>query len=239
MERTAAQLIADALEEIGVVGAEVPTEDSEYAKGLNTLQAMHDSLNADRLQLFYRQRASFSLSPTVASYTLGVGWDINVPWTNWVTDDVMVTPVGETFEIPVLRYRDRETFLAEPLKTMTDAFPRRFWYEPTWPAGLFTVWPVPTTVALISLDVARALTTPATLQTALTFPPGYYDAWKLNLAKRLCRPFSRPLTPDLIEDARAALALIRRNNDPGPPPSRSDPMGGTGYGYDITINRNR
>lgn len=237
MQRTVTQLIVDSLEEIGVVAAEQPLNDADAAKALSVAQTMHDTMQADRLMLFETLRSTFPLVAAQASYTIGSGGNVNVARPSWLTY-VGVTPVGDTTELEVTPYPDRKAFDAERLKTFTDAYPSRYWFEPEWPLAKLTVWPIPTTIATIGWSRPVPLATPATLLTVLSFPPGYYEAWQLNLAKRLCRPFKRKLTADLRQDAKDALNLVRRNNDGGPPRIATSPWG-TRSGYDITTNSYR
>jgi hypothetical protein len=231
---TVRELGADALRELNVIGVEDTLEADEGATCLRYFTRMVDAFQTDRNLLFTVARTVFALVANQQAYTIGAAG------THWVgarplwLEHVGVIPVGADYEIPVDVYPTRKEWLAESIKDLTDLYPRRYLYEPTSAAlGTFTFWPIPTTAAEIALASPAPLTTPVTLDTALTFPPGYEEAWVLCLARRLARPFEVVVTPDLDLDARQALGRIRRLNDGGPPLSRSDDAVLGPGGYDI------
>ena len=240
MTRTVLQLITDALTEIGVVGEGVALEDDDAQLALRHLQNMHDSMHADRLMLFTVARSTFTLAANLQTRTIGDGGNFD---TGAGTErpvfvaHVGVTPVGQTYELEIVPYLTREAWLAEAWKSLTNTYPYRYLYEPTYPLGTFTFWPIQDTAPTVAISIATRLTSPAALNTSLVFPPGYHDAWLYNVATRLARPFRKAVDQDLREDARKALSLIKRLNDPGPPPAQFDIVA-TG-GYDIESNRYR
>lgn len=233
---TVRHLIMDAMREIGVPGAEQETLEPEDGElGLRYINRMVNAFQADRLILYTVTRQIFPLISNQQTLTIGPDGEVDRVRPIWIAAG-MVTPVGDEVQIPLDIYT-RAQWYAEPLKTLTQDWPRGVFYEPTNPLGTLTFWPIPTTAASVDLAIPEALAVPATLDTILAFPPGYDEAWMLNLAKRLCRPFSRPVTADLREDARAALAVVKRLNDEGPPPAISDvALTGRG-GYNIRTNQ--
>lgn len=243
MTKKVLQVITDALEEIGAMGEGVPPAPEDMQKALRVLQMMHDSDEAERLMLYTVARATFALTASQQTRTIGAGGNFDTGANTErpvFIEHVGVTPVGQTMEIPIVPYESREEWLAEPFKALTDLYPRRYWYEPTYPLGTFTFWPVPTTAATVAIATAVRLTSPAGLTTDLAFPPGYHEAWHYNLAKRLQRPFRKPQDPSLATDAKAALGRVKRLNDPGPPRAQVDAaLIAGGGGFDIYSNRHR
>lgn len=240
MTRTVLELITDALLEIGVIGAGVPLADEVKDRALPHLQRMHDTMQADRLMLFTATRQTFALAANQQIRTMGDGGDFDSDAERPVfIEHVGIIPAGETHEVEVVPYVTRGEWLAERWKELTDLYPRRYLYEPTYPLGTFTFWPIQTSAPTIAITTATRLTAPAALDTDLVFPPGYHDAWHYNLAKRLQRPFRKPQDPSLADDALKALGVLKRLNDPGPPPAQFD-GGLTGRGgFDIHANRYR
>jgi hypothetical protein len=235
----AKQFIADALMEIGILGADEALDPADADLALRHLTAMIDLHQADRLLLFTVLRSVFTFTPGKQIYTMGpASADLTGPRPLWVSA-VTVTPVGQVGEIPLTPYVYRESWLLEPYKTLQAAYPSMYFYEPSdVGVGTFAFWPVPTTAASLVIATPTPLVATLTLTTDLAFPPGgYYEAWRLNLARRLQRPFFVPDDASLRADAEHALATIRRLNDEVAPWSRSDPaLTGTG-GYDIRSGR--
>lgn len=243
---TVRDLIRLALIENGVVDARNPLEDEDAEQALIYLKHMVDAQDADRLLLFTVAPLSFVLTPNQQPTTIGEdgNFDTNLVPRPTSILGMTVIPVGASTEIPVVPYDRRQDYIAEPSKTLTDAYPRRFLYEPSWSpvtakgCGSIFWWPIATTAATVKIWIPAPLQGSLTLDTVLGLPAGYLEAWRFNLAKRCCRPFQKALTPDLDEDARASLALLRRNNDPGPPRSHCE-LATTGGYFDIDTNRYR
>lgn len=237
MANTARDLIIDALLEIGIgePGSDLDADDAALA--LRHLKRMVDAFQADRLLLYTVLRAAYPLVPNQQTRTIGATGDFAGNRPIWIAD-ARVIPVGDTFELPVHKMTRAEWF-AEPLKTLTDLYPMKVFYEPTSPNGTLKFWPIPTTAASFIIAVPVPLVTPLTLDTDLAFAPGgYEEAWMLNLAKRCVRAFERATPPAGLDgDAHAALSVVKRLNDEGPPPARSDPALTNGRGgYDIRSN---
>lgn len=230
---TVRDLIRSSLLEIQAIGYADGLDSDLADVALQVLKDMVDQYQADSLLLFTVARTLYTLTASQQTRTIGATGNFvgAVPET---VSFMGVIPVGEDYELEVVPYENREEWFAEPLKTLTDLYPSRYLYEPTSPTlGTFTFWPIPTTAAQVAISSPVALTTPATLNTVLTYQPGYSKAWRLNLAKELCRPLGRPLTQDLKDDAEIALGIIRRANDPGPPRSRCDEAIAGAMVYDI------
>ena len=244
MVTTVLQLITDALVELGYLGADEPLDAADADLGARLFRSMYDRFQGTRLQLWTVTRTPYVLAIGQQTRTVGPTGTIAVAaqprplWIPWLG----VTPVGDTVELEVVPYATREEWLAEPNKSLTLQYPLRYLYEPAVPNGILTFWPIPTTTATIILASPTPLgALPATISllliTELTVPEGYDEAWRLQLARRFARPFGQPLTPDLAADAREALGVILRNNDPGPPPAAGDPaLTGTGR-FDILTGR--
>lgn len=238
---TVREVCTDALVEIGVIsGLDAPDpEDLDLA--LRWMRGMVDSFQGDGYLLYTTQRWTFPLVANQATRTIGDGAQFDIGQQRpMLIGHAGVIPVGDTVEIPLTPW-SRQRLLEEPLKTLTDLWPHAINYEPTTALlGTLTFWPVPTTAATVAIAIPTPLVAIVDADTGLAFAPGgYEEAWRLSLAQRLQRPFKKPADPTLDEQARLARSVIRRLNDQGPPPARSDPgIAGRG-GYDIRSNQYR
>lgn len=244
MLTTVLQLITDALVELGYLGADDTLDPSDAALGARLFRSMYDRFQGTRLQLWTVTRTPYVLTINQQTRTIGptgnlaVAAQVRPIWIPFLG----VTPVGDTVELEIVPYPTRAEWLAEPNKDLTLDYPLRYLYEPAVPNGILTFWPIPTTAAAIILAsptplAALPATTALLFTTDLTLPEGYDEAWRLQLAKRFARPFGQVVTPDLAADAREAVGLILRNNDPGPPPAASDPALGTRGRFNIETGR--
>lgn len=234
--------LRDALMEIGVVGPADDLDPEIYAVAHRRLLGMYSTFQAMRLVLFSVERDIYTLIPGQQVYTIGDGGDFDGTRPIFLSGSEIL-PEGEDFCLPFVPYTHRSEWFNEPLKDLTDLYPRRFLYEATYPLGTITVWPVPTTAAQVAIATPSPLSSPSSLDTTLVYSPGYDEAWLYNLAKRLVRPMAAKLTAqekaELASDARDSLGLIKRLNDDAPPRSRSDAAVVGRMGYDIRSNQYR
>lgn len=231
----ARELIAYALIEIGVVDGVDALDPADAALALQYLRGLVDTFQADGYLTYGVTTFPFTLTPSQQTYTLGDGgdFDTNLVRPLWIVH-AGITPAGDTTEIPLDRW-SRGRWLAERQKGLTDLWPSAVNYEPTSDLlGTLSFWPKPTSAPALRLSLPTPLTTLVDLDTDLAFAPGGYErAYRLNLAKELQRPFTKPRDPELARDAMLALGVIKRVNDPGPPRSRADSAVTGRGGYDI------
>lgn len=238
---TVRNFIKDALREIAALGEHQPLTPENAQLGLRYFQAMTRLFQGDGYLLYTVRRRPFVLVAHQQTYTVGqTGCDFTAPRPLVGVGGLGITPAGDDVEQPLDLYT-REAWFAEPLKTLTDQWPRRVLYEPNdADTGTFTFWPTPTTAPTFAYATGEPLPSPEALETELLFPPGgYEEAWRLQLACRLRRPFGKPVTRDLNEDADLALGAVRRVNDPGPPVQTIDCALTQPGGYDIRSNRTK
>ncbi len=210
MTLTATQLITNALKDLRVLGVGRSLSAEDAASALVYLQEMIDSWAADKLTIYTVARTSYTLTADEENRTIGPTGDFTAVRPVWISS-ATVKEVGSDLEIPVDIW-DRNRWLYEPLKTQENTIPTALYMEPTNPDATLHFWPVPTTAATLVLGVPTALVAFANLTTSYEFPPGYGEALRTCLVRKLARPFGRPLTADIVQDADDAMARIKRLN---------------------------
>src|SRR5262245_5532346 len=232
MTRTGLQVITDALKLLGVVaGPEVPTsaEQQDSFAGVNELV---DSWGTHAQTLYVIHRA---LLPTVAAqqtYTVGPGGDLNVtpmPVTidtaAWLTS---TAPPAEVF----LELATDQSYVGQPVKTLTGATPQAVSYTRGAPLGEVWVWPVPSAATPRGLYWRETVPQFPDLVTPVALLPGYAKALRCNLAIELAPEFGRVVDPTVERLARESLADIKRANLPYTELALDPALVGDG-GYDI------
>lgn len=248
MAYTLRNLAKQALRDIGAIDPVDPVENEDLDTVMQAVALLSDSSQADRMLLFTAQRVSFVFTPNQQVDTLGPGGTFNTtptfgataPRPQWLGLS-SVTPAGDVLDYPLTPYHDRAAYDAEPWKTVTDLFPRRFLYEPGWPLGSLTWWPIPTTNATANLRLPVPLTGMPTPDTVLSFPPGYLEVFLYRLELRLCVPYRKKLTAEQVQIGKQAEGIVKRNNDPGPPIAQGDGAFSShrGGSYNIYTNRTK
>ena len=232
---TAITLITDALFELGyiAVGA-VPTA-PHADRALRALNRMWAAWTLDPSALLVEARSTFTWTVSQATRTIGPTGNL-VGQRPVQEPRLAVIPVGSTFETP-LHPLTRAEYDALLDKTLTATYPSDFRYEPTAVNGTITVYPVPTTAPTLVVYGWVTLTTFADLNTDYDLAPGYERAIHWNLMKELGPGCGVAVSADLEDRARTSLGDIRRGNDQGPPPLRTDPLAGRGGPWLIETGR--
>lgn len=229
---TATQMLTRALQDIRVLGHGRPLHDRMANLALPYLQEVIDSWQIERLAIYTVAVSPFTLVANQATRTIGpTGQFVVTPVPRFLAS-ASVLPVGDDIEQPVAIWT-RTQYLDYPDKTQTDLIPYALQLEPGVTDSTLRFIPVPTTAATLKLGIPVGVTGFANLSTAYTFPEGYHEAFRTELAYRLQRPFGKPADPTLDRDRKIAFGRIQRQNDDGPPILSADPaVAGHGY-YDV------
>ena len=123
--------------------------------------------------------------------------------------DTTVTPAQE---IPLIPLTD-DAWARLPLKDQTSPWPTSAYYNPTFPYGTLTFWPVPTSSSLQAvLYVPTQSSQFADVSDTFNMPPGYRRMLTTNLALELCPSYDRQPSPLLVQQARDSLGVVKAAN---------------------------
>lgn len=213
---TAQDLITAAMGLIGVLALGETLGPDESADAFARLNRMVDRWGTQPLTMGMLLRTTKTLTASTASYTIGTGGAIDIVRPTEITYANLIIDTAATTvtEIGIPVFTD-QAWAGVLQKTLTGPLIQGIYYDRGWTAGLGIVypWPIPTvgTTQLV-LYTPVAVSQFATLTAEYSFRPGYQDALEYNLAKRLAAAWSLPCPPDVIEEAKASLADIKRPN---------------------------
>jgi hypothetical protein len=211
-------IIQDALTEIGAYQTGESVTAADAAVGLQRFQMQIDAWAADELTLFLTPRVAFTIPGGTNTLTIGedVAADINVVRPTFIQGINYINP-GSSPEVEVPMGRmDYDQYMAQSIKELESTLPQQFFFNNGVPLGELFFWPTPTADVDCALYYPHGVGIPATLFTDVLGPAGYQEAFMYQLALRLCRPFGKPITPDLLEMANSAYARMKRpNTQPG------------------------
>src|SRR6185503_3081863 len=94
--------------------------------------------------------------------------------------------------------------------------PTDFYYSPDWPNGSVYLWPVPSAVNDVRLQMPIVLGEYTAYDQKFSLPPGYWDAVVYSLAVSICPMFNVPVSPDLRGLLSIAIRGIQFNNISSP-----------------------
>lgn len=218
---------------------EVSPEDTAIA--FEAANDMLDAWAAKRLTIFHTQRKVYALTANKGTptnpYTIGPGGNFDQARPLWIPTAMCLVPGDDPYEFE-LDVVNQDTYARISLKAIGSALPSKLFYDARFPSSGATVglgqiflYPVPDGSQSLSLVLYTplALTAFADIDTTdYTFPPGYAEAMRYQLAIRLAIELGYPLTPDLSEMAATTFGVIQRPNARVPLLRCDSAMSGTG-----------
>jgi hypothetical protein len=209
----------------------------DITDGLTVLNSMLTTWSVDRLNIFEIRRDVYTLTAGQQTYSIGVGGDFVAARPIRIDRAAVIfSPGGLQPELPLssLTVRQWEDMT---VKSVASTIPTAMYADNAYPLCHLNLWPIPTGALPLVLYTWAALTTgltSAALDTALSFPPGYEDAIRYNLAVRLAPEWDKKLRADVLDLARESRVFIQSLNAPAPV-LQCDPaivgVGGTRGGY--------
>lgn len=200
-------LISSSMRLIGALASgEVPTN-SEAQDSLTVLNQMLDSWAADRLMVFTITIDQFTLTVNQQVYTYGVGGNFNAPRPARIDriSIVSLTNPSQPLELPIDYYTDWD-WQQIPVKNIQTTLPQAVYDDQAFPFRNLSFWPIPTAVVQTRIYHWTALNQFPDLVTDMTYPPGYIEALRYNLAVRLMAEFPGGFDP-VMQSVTAPLAL--------------------------------
>ncbi len=236
---TTRELLGGAHRLLGLVNSGNVLPEAVYQDNLVALNQMIDSWNTERLAVFCTQDQVYFWDPGIRVRTIGptgdflylLGTQSSDPM-GTQNDDFIAVDTGDPYVRPILLedstyFRDPATNVSYGIrfinqlqynniavKTVQSTYPQVMWVNMTFPNLTLTVYPVPTKVLEFHIVSVQPLTTPATLETELNFPPGYLRAFRYNLALELAPEFNVEPSTEVRRVAMYSKRNLKRINNP-------------------------
>ena len=210
---TAGDIINGSLRLLGILAeGEVPSAETSQ-DALNAMNQMIDSWNTERLSVFSTQDQVFTWPAGQLNRTLGPSGDFvgNRPV---LLDDATYFKDPGTGVSYGIKFINQQQYDGIAVKTVTSTYPQVIFVNNTFPDIDMYVYPRPTRDLEWHFISVEELTQPATLATALHFPPGYLRAFCYNLACEMAPEFGVEPTPQVMRIAMASKRDLKRINNP-------------------------
>jgi hypothetical protein len=208
---TVQNVVNDAFAEIGVFGATQTPDTVSCALALRILNREMDAWAALKRYVPATVFTEYTLTPNHYPHLIGptaTAPNFTVAQRPMRVESASLTLNNVTPNVDLeLNLRDRAWWAAQSVKTVTTTTPTDLFYRASFPNGELNLWPVPDFAYGLLLETWTLILQFAALTSAFSMPPAWQKAVTLTLAENLCRPFLRPVIPDLVEAAREA----RRN----------------------------
>jgi hypothetical protein len=226
LARNAQAFITSALRLVGSLRSGQNLNAAELNDSLQVLNDMMDAWGAKRTLVFVVPRLAldqngiaFTLQAAKQTYKLGNNGseDFLTPRPPRLERVSIIYSASQStpIELPMDMYDDVK-WQGVSNKTVTAILPQVCYVETGFPDMLLSFWPVPTQANPVVLYPWTALTQFADLNTAYSFPPGYPEAIRYNLAVRLAAEFPADMQklPLVIKMADQFRQQIESLNSP-------------------------
>jgi hypothetical protein len=204
---TVLNIITDALQELGVIGAGEPVNADDAALCLSALNTLIDAWHLEPLTIFASQQITATLPANTTSLTIGPTLNINVARPVRLEDGCFVRVGDIDYPLDVVSQVD---YNAIALKGLDGPWPRVCMYNDTHPTGAVFFWPRGACEVHLNLQLPVAQFAATT--TTFSMPPGYRRALALTLAEEVARKFNVEPHPMTTQKARAARRMLKRAN---------------------------
>jgi hypothetical protein len=199
-----------------LIGQLAESEQPSVATAQDALAAMNqmlDSWSTERLAVFSTQDQVFTWPSNVLSRTLGPTGDFvgNRPV---LLDDSTYfkdPSTGVSFGIKII---NQQQYDGIAVKTVTSTYPQVIWINMDYPNIDMYIYPKPTRALEWHFISVTELDQPATLDTVLSFPPGYMRAFKYCLACEIAAEFGVEPSPTVSRIAMSSKRTLKRINNP-------------------------
>ena len=205
--------ICGALRLLGVL-AEGETPSVETANdALYALNQMIDSWDTERLAVFSTKDDVYLWPAGQISRTYGPTGDV-VGERPVLLDDSTYFRDPQTNVSYGIKFINQQQYDGIAVKTVTSTYPQVMWINMSYPNIEMYVYPVPLRLLEWHFISVERLHQPATLATAILFPPGYLRAFRYNLACELAPEFGVEPSPTVSRIAMYSKRDLKRINNP-------------------------
>lgn len=189
---TVRDVVKSALRRINAYGdgEALSAETGELA--LETVNYIFEQWTLDKLMSYQVVQENYPLTINQQDYTIGASGNFNT-----------TRPID--IQSAFIRYDDTDYQLFKltddewsniGTKDDTSTFPRYFYYRPAFPLGTISFYGKPTDACTVYLNLTKVFAA-GTLDTALSFPPGYTEMLALDLAIRLAPIYAYQVPAEL------------------------------------------
>lgn len=201
------KLISSALRMVGLLASGTTPRAVDAQDALLVLNGMLDSFNAERLMIFVIAINQFPLTVNKQVYTCGTGGDFDMPRPPKIerVSIISLQNPDQPQELPMNYYTVKD-WQSVPVKNVPSPLPEDVYDDQAFPLRNISVWPIPTVGVDFKIYSWLALSQFADLNTIVSFPPGYQECLRYNLAVRLMAEYPGSYNP-VTAQMTTALAI--------------------------------
>lgn len=209
---TARDVIKGSLRLIGAIAqGETPSADAA-SDALSALNDMLGDWSTQSLLIYAKVREEFSLIGSQQAYTMGPSANFNTTRPIKI-EQALIKIVGSslTTELPI-EIVNLKQWSDIQVKATASSIPTKLYAEGTFPNETINLWPIPSAANTLVLYSWKPFTAFATLDTAVSLPPGYAKALRYGLALELAPEYGTEPSQLVALQAIESKESIKRMN---------------------------
>jgi hypothetical protein len=209
---TGRELISASLRLIGAIATGEIPQAVEANDGLAAINRMIDSWSNEDLLIYYTVRDQLTLVSGTASYTIGSSGTFNVARPQAILQALLrVETSSPASEYPIA-IRNVTEWASIIQKEVSSEIVTDLYLDTAYPLATINLYPKPSAAHKLVLFSLKPLTRITTLDTDISFPPGYEDALVYNGAIRLAPEYGRVVPEEIAVIAMESKASLKRKN---------------------------
>lgn len=232
---TCLDLVTDILQTLGELsqGQTPSPEDASYC--FTRVNAVLDSWSQEEGYIYNRSVTGYALTANQPSYSIGLTATapFNVARPNKIDAARILLSVGGNVNLGVhdLDIIDYAKFVEYADKLASAQVAEALYFDNAFPNGNLFLYPVPKCTVATQLELTAWTQLPqfASLATAFSFPPGYYEAMVTAIGIAISPAYNRPVDPVIAGRADTCTKRIKEINrmilKPGLVPVAQGPTG--------------
>ena len=212
MSTTAGDQINAALRLLGVLAEGETPSAATSQDALNAMNQMLDSWSIERLMIYNTIDQVFTWPAGEITRHLGPTGEFVGLRPVLLDDSTYYRDPGTNVSFGI-KFINQQQYDGIAVKTVTSTYPQVMWINMEYPDISMTIYPMPTRDLEWHFISVQELSQPATLATALAFPPGYLRAFKYNLACEIAAEFGVEPSPTVARIAMTSKRNLKRTNN--------------------------
>ncbi|PWT72946.1 MAG: hypothetical protein C5B60_08820 [Chloroflexi bacterium] len=213
-------ILYPALRKAGItLGPQRTPSPAQYQDAIDELNRLIGSFNCDRLNIYTVGLYQYSLTGA-KTFTIGIDSsgqttpDCNGPRPERIERANIIYSVPQIRRPLALVTHQQWSQIV--VQDIANTISWALYDDYAYPVSTLYIYPQPVPGYILELYQWQLVPTFVTSDDIVCLPPGYEDAFVLNLAVRLAPHFQRPVDPDVRQQARESLMRIQSINAPKP-----------------------
>lgn len=211
---TAGEIVKAALRKARVLEEGTEPSAAEMADGLTAFNGLIDSLGNSRRSIVAETRESFTWPASTGSRTIGASGDFDTVWPVRILSAYVVDSANVSSPLRIVEFDSYDKITLK--QDEGSQYPSVLYRQRAYPLSTLYLVYMPSSSVTLHLTSHKPLTQIANKNTAVAYPPGYYNMFVYNLARNIAGEYGKVMSLDDNKLADKYLREVKRSNKSTP-----------------------